>query len=276
MAERERNNVSHQRRTCPSDLRRFQDSDALCIHLIGLSFFSGDWPHERSLLQLFIAIMSGPRFALVLLSALLVSLSRPHSRRARLLAFTGTLRTLSCGGWVFCTSTDFAMVHDVAMITYLVLTPAWMYISWGSLAPQPNKRPLTGRSTSSTADGLAEKARKSRRNTAIAFFASIPFMCFFYYRHKVLLIPGAYTIYSFFEWNLIIQVSVLEREARPRESEGPTMLTLRLRLPLPYSRRTCSSIYGRSMTSAAWRFTSSRQTNRPCGRKSRAVGGTAV
>lgn len=73
----------------------------------------GDWPHERSVLQIFIALMSGPRLALVLLSALLVSLSKPEALHARLLAFTGILRTLSCGGWVFCTSTDFPLVHDV-------------------------------------------------------------------------------------------------------------------------------------------------------------------
>ncbi|CAO1632473.1 unnamed protein product [Parajaminaea phylloscopi] len=162
----------------------------------------GDWPQERSLLQIFIALMSGPRLALVLLSSLLVSLSSPNSPRARWLGVTGTLRTLACGGWVYCTSTNFPMVHDVSMITYLLLTPAWMFISWGSLAPQPSKEALAGPQKTSS---LTERARKSRRNTAFAFFASIPFMCIFYYRHKVLLIPGAYTTYSFFEWNLIIQ-----------------------------------------------------------------------
>lgn len=150
-------------------------------------------------MQIFIALMSGPRLALVLLSALLCSLSAPKSSRSTILAVTGITRTLACGGWVFVTSTEMPTIHDVAMITYLVLTPFWMYISWGSLAPQPS--PTSGR------DLLADKAKKSRRNTALAFFASIPFMCIFYYRHKVLRIPGAYTTYSFFEWNLIIQVS---------------------------------------------------------------------
>lgn len=167
-------------------------------------FRRGDWPQERSFLQIFIALMSGPRLGLVGLSALLVSLSSPHSQRARWLGVTGTLRTLACGGWVYCTSTNFPMVHDVSMITYLLLTPAWMFISWGSLAPQPTKEALVNQKRTQS---LSEKARKSRRNTAYAFFASIPFMCVFYYRHKVLLIPGAYTIYSFFEWNLIVQVS---------------------------------------------------------------------
>lgn len=149
--------------------------------------------------------MSGPRIALVLLSSLLVSLSSPQSSRCRWLAVTGTLRTLSCGGWVYCTSTDFPFMHDVSMITYLVLTPAWMFISWGSLSLPGGK----GKHDASegSAKHLSERARKRRRNTAIAFFSSIPFMCIFYYRHKVMLIPGAYTTYSFFEWNLIIQVS---------------------------------------------------------------------
>lgn len=159
----------------------------------------GDWPQERAVLQIFIALASGPRIALVLLSALLVSLSNPQSSQSKVLAFTGILRTLSCGGWVFCTSTDLPLVHDVAMILYLVLTPAWMFISWGSLAPQPDKE-------DGAALKLTERSRKTRRNTAMAFFASIPFMCLCYYRHRVLRIPGAYTIYSFFEWNLIVEV----------------------------------------------------------------------
>lgn len=169
----------------------------------------GDWPQERSLMQVVIALMSGPRFALVLLSALLCSLSAPHTNRATLLAATGIARTFACAGWVYCTSTDFPAVHDVAMITYLVLTPAWMYISWGSLATKRDD---------GKADELALRARKSRRNTAVAFFASIPFMCLFYYRHKVLRIPGAYTTYSFFEWNLIVQVRRRRRRRRHNQN----------------------------------------------------------
>lgn len=64
----------------------------------------------------------------------------------------------------------FPSVVSTAMITYLVLTPAWMYISWGSLAPQPNKSEAT---TRDKVDLTTENARKSRRNTACAFFASI-------------------------------------------------------------------------------------------------------
>lgn len=211
----------------------------------------GDWPQERSILQIFIALMSGPRISLVLLSALLVSLSNPQSFRSKALALTGILRTLSCGGWVYCTSTDLPLIHDVAMILYLVLTPVWMFISWGSLAPQPEKE---ARATAhdSPAAKLSERARKTRRNTAAAFFASIPFMCLFYYRHRVLEIPGAYTTYSFFEWNLIIQVSKEGDQQKPTSSH-------RLSVPLY---RTSSSTCGQCTTSAGWRYISSKPQNR--------------
>jgi hypothetical protein len=96
---------------------------------------------------------------------------------------------------VYITSTDDHDVHDIAMILYLVCTPAWMYISSGSLASAGGD---------SAREALADKARRMRRRAAVGFWSMIPPMVFFFYRHKVLRIPGAYTIYSFFEWGLII------------------------------------------------------------------------
>lgn len=164
----------------------------------------GDWYPERNLFQIGIALMSGPRFLLVMLSSMLVSLSKPTSMHARILLTVGILRTFACGGWVYVTSTDDHDVHDVMMGAYLLLTPPWMLITSGSLAVQPNKNSLV---VTSSRDALADKARKMRRIAASAFFGMIPFMIFFFYRHKVLEIPGAYTHYAFFEWGLIIFVS---------------------------------------------------------------------
>lgn len=156
----------------------------------------GDWYPERNLFQVGIALMAGPRFALVFLSALLVSLSAPSSSlKTPILLFVGVLRTLACGGWVYVTSTDDHQIHDIAMFLYLALTPPWMYITSGSLTRADNKEPL------------AQRAKRMRRIAASSFFACTPFMGFFFYRHNVLRIPGAYSHYAYFEWGLIIFVS---------------------------------------------------------------------
>lgn len=153
-------------------------------------FWKVDWADSFLLLnppspcrfQIGIALMSGPRFMLVFLSSLLVSLSKPSSYHAIILVIVGSLRTLACGGWVFVTSSDDHDVHDIAMGLYLILTPPWMYITSGSLAPQPNKESMT---TTLSKDLLANQARRMRRFAAGAFFGMTPFMIFFFYRHKV-------------------------------------------------------------------------------------------
>lgn len=164
----------------------------------------GDWYPERNIFQVGIALMAGPRFALVFLSALLVSLSTPsRSPKASILLFVGVLRTLACGGWVYVTSTDDHMFHDIAMFVYLALTPPWMFITSGSLA-QPS---ISSRAAASD-DALAAKARRTRRIAAFSFFGCTPFMGYFFYRHNALRIPGAYSYYAYFEWGLIIFVSL--------------------------------------------------------------------
>lgn len=166
----------------------------------------GDWYPERNIFQVGIALMAGPRFALVFLSALLVSLSTPNrSPKASILLFVGVTRTLACGGWVYVTSTDDHLFHDIAMFLYLALTPPWMFITSGSLA-QPSSSPRAAASDSTSKDALAAKARRMRRIACFSFFACTPFMGFFFYRHNALRIPGAYSYYAYFEWGLIIFV----------------------------------------------------------------------
>ncbi|KAI9001545.1 Frag1/DRAM/Sfk1 family-domain-containing protein [Trametes punicea] len=144
----------------------------------------GDWYPERNIFQILIAINSGPRFALV---ALQYYLQRtPTSSLPGFVLLIGILRTLSCGGWVYITSTDDHDAHDVLMISYIVLNVPWMF---GSIACTP-----VGHVDS----------RRRRRLTSIAFFAAIAPMIYFFIQHKVHRVPGAYTRYSFFEWALIL------------------------------------------------------------------------
>ena len=78
--------------------------------------------------------MSGPRFAL---GALQYLVHRTRSSCLPLVVFiTGIIRTLSCGGWVYITSTDDHDAHDVLMIGYIVCNIPWMF---GGIACTPKE-----------------------------------------------------------------------------------------------------------------------------------------
>ncbi|KAI0774993.1 Frag1/DRAM/Sfk1 family-domain-containing protein [Trametes elegans] len=144
----------------------------------------GDWYPERNIFQILIAVNSGPRFALV---ALQYYLQRtPTSSIPGFLFLVGVLRTLSCGGWVYITSSDDHDVHDVLMIGYIVLNIPWMF---GSTAFTPQSHAAS---------------RRRRRLASYTFFAALVPMIYFFDQHKVHRVPGAYTRYSFFEWSLIL------------------------------------------------------------------------
>ncbi|OTB03228.1 hypothetical protein M426DRAFT_322018 [Hypoxylon sp. CI-4A] len=143
----------------------------------------GDRYPERSLFMIFIAITSGPRFALVALWYLITA--KPGKVLPKFVAGVGIFRTLTCAGWTYITSTDDHDWHDIFMISYLVATIPWT-IGCIALSP-PNV-----------------KAIKYRKYLATAFFSAIPFMIYFFIRHKVHRIAGAYTTYSFLEWSLIL------------------------------------------------------------------------
>lgn len=164
----------------------------------------GDRYPERSFFQVFIAITSGPRFALVFLWYLLTA--RPDSRLPKFVAGTGLLRTFMCGGWTYVTSTDDHDWHDIFMISYLVATLPWTV---GCIALSPNNR----------------RAVKYRKIIAGTFFGTLVPLVYFFIQHKVHKIAGgkyiaipepdttafanvgfllAYTIYAFFEWSLVL------------------------------------------------------------------------
>ncbi|KAK3348772.1 Frag1/DRAM/Sfk1 family-domain-containing protein [Lasiosphaeria hispida] len=143
----------------------------------------GDRYPERSIFMLFIAITSGPRFALVGLFYLLTA--RPGHVLPKAVAISGVVRTLTCGGWTYITSTDDHNWHDILMISYLVFTIPW---TAGCLALSPPNA----------------KAIKYRKWLAGAFFGTLVPLIYFFIQHKVHRVPGAYTIYAFFEWALIL------------------------------------------------------------------------
>lgn len=143
----------------------------------------GDRYPERTLFQFFIALTSGPRFALVGLFFLLTN--QPNSRLPKVLLVSGVLRTLTCGGWTYVTSTDNHDWHDIFMIAYLVLTLPWTIV--GIRLSKPNSQAL-----------------KLRKIFASVFFASLVPLIYFFIQHKVHKVPGAYTYYAFFEWALVL------------------------------------------------------------------------
>ncbi|KAA8566602.1 hypothetical protein MFRU_042g00810 [Monilinia fructicola] len=143
----------------------------------------GDRYPERSFFMVFIAITSGPRFALVGLWYLLTA--RPNSTLPKFVAFAGVFRTLTCGGWTYITSTDDHDWHDIFMISYLVATLPW---TLGCLALSPDNA----------------RAVKYRKYLAGSFFGTLVPLVYFFIQHKVHRVAGAYTIYAFFEWALIL------------------------------------------------------------------------
>ncbi|CAO3617811.1 unnamed protein product [Cunninghamella blakesleeana] len=153
-----------------------------------VSATTGDCYPARAIYQIFIALTSGPRFALVFLWYFYTTRSSKSSSPGfgKFLLATGIIRTISCGGWTYITSTDDHMSHDVAMVIYLLCTLPWQL---GVLYTTPKNN----------AAGL-----KWRRFFTIAFFASLPPMIYFFLQHKVHRVPGAYTTYAFFEWSLIL------------------------------------------------------------------------
>ncbi|POS87750.1 calcofluor white hypersensitive protein-like protein, partial [Erysiphe pulchra] len=143
----------------------------------------GDRYPERSFFMIFIAITSGPRFVLVGLWYLLTA--KPNKSLPKFVAFMGLFRTLTCGGWTYVTSTDDHGWHDIFMISYLVATLPW---TLGCLTLSPNN----------------SRAVRYRKYFAGSFFATLVPLVYFFIQHKVHRVAGAYTIYAFFEWTLVL------------------------------------------------------------------------
>ncbi|KAJ2926820.1 hypothetical protein H1R20_g10260, partial [Candolleomyces eurysporus] len=150
----------------------------------------GDWYPERNVFQIFIALTAAPRFVILFLTY--------HLYGSTSLFVFGVLRTISCGGWVYITSSDSGLMHDVLMIGYIALNIPWM--------------------AGSTLMSKGRGVRRGRTAVATMFFATIAPLVYFYIQHKVHRIPGAYSSYAIFEWSLIFFDiffdSITERELK--------------------------------------------------------------
>ena len=100
---------------------------------------------------------------------------------SRFLLGVGLLRTLSCGGWVYVTSTDDHGFHDFAMIFYMVCTLPHML---GTIA-----------TTDTAATGISSEtgiktAKRARQLICSAFFISIVPLVYYFIQHKVHRVAG--------------------------------------------------------------------------------------
>lgn len=145
----------------------------------------GDRYPERSLFQVLIALTAGPRFMLLFFNFLLASSHKTGSVIPFLGFALGFVRTFTCGGWVYITSTDDHDWHDIFMISYIVLTIPWTVIT-----------------TITSPKGSF--VRKGRFYTGSSFFATIVPLIYWFIQHKVHDRPGAYSTYAYFEWSLIL------------------------------------------------------------------------
>ncbi|KAI8970775.1 Frag1/DRAM/Sfk1 [Pilobolus umbonatus] len=146
----------------------------------------GDRYPARSIFQILIALTSGPRFILVILWYFYTTQVTHSSTRVfgKWLLGIGLARTLTCAGWAYVTSTDHGDLHNSAMVVYLLLTIPWQL---GVLHTSTNTPAL-----------------KNRRRCTGALFCTLIPMIYFYIQHKMYQVAGAYSIYSVFEWTLIL------------------------------------------------------------------------
>ena len=83
----------------------------------------------------------------------------------------GLVRTLTCGGWTYITSTDDHDWHDILMISYIVATLPW---TTGCIALSPAN----------------PQAIKYRKYLASAFFGTLVPLIYFFIQHKVHRVAG--------------------------------------------------------------------------------------
>lgn len=139
----------------------------------------GDWYPERNIFQLFIALTAAPRFAILFLTY--------HLHRSSSLFAFGFLRTLLCGGWVYVTSSDDGLVHDVCMVLYIVMNVPWMA---GSVLMSKGRGVRRIRYAQPRYRGKRTANILKRTAMALTFFGTIAPLVYWYLQHKVHRIPG--------------------------------------------------------------------------------------
>ncbi|PVV03583.1 hypothetical protein BB560_001928 [Smittium megazygosporum] len=151
----------------------------------------GDRYPERNIFQILIALTCPFRLLLLFLWMYTTKYQVSSSRFKKspvVLFVIGFVRTVTCGGWVYITSTDDHNIHDITMISYIVLTLPYMIMSTSS-----------GKKLSYLSKinpPLAKKALKYRKITGFLFFGIIIPLIYFFLQHKIYKVAG--------EWSLII------------------------------------------------------------------------
>ncbi|KAJ3083499.1 hypothetical protein HK102_001036 [Quaeritorhiza haematococci] len=183
-----------------------------------VSAVTGDWYPARNVFQVFIALTAGPRFLLLFFNHVL---HRPLASRGSspspytttgtsVLLYTTTLfgltRTLAAGVWVYITSTDQHLIHDIGMITYLVAGLFYMI----GMTVLSKKKERVARDLQSKKKGgsktepLPTTGWRLRLTCIVGFLGLVPFLVYFFIQHKVHRVPGAYSVYAYFEWAIIL------------------------------------------------------------------------
>lgn len=134
----------------------------------------GDYYPERNVFHIMIVICSLPRFLLHIMQ---------FAERSTTLAIIGFVRTIFCGTFVYITSSDDHDVHDIGMLGYIVLTIPYYILNYKS---NNNKN-------------------KTKVFFHVLFFATLVPLIYWYVKHSVHIQPGAYSVYAYFEWSLILQ-----------------------------------------------------------------------
>ncbi|QEU58704.1 Cwh43 [Kluyveromyces lactis] len=133
----------------------------------------GDRYPERSIFQILIALTALPRFLLLF--------THYYLNRSLFTLLVGIVRTITCGGWVYITSTDDHDAHDVFMISYIVLTIPWDYMIIKH-----------------------SQYKEWKKILMTAFFGTLIPLIYWFIQHQVHRRAGAYSVYAYFEWSLIV------------------------------------------------------------------------
>lgn len=134
----------------------------------------GDHFPERNIFHIFIALCSFPRFLIHIMQL---------SKGFESLSIVGFIRTVFCGTFIYVTSSDHHDVHDIGMIGYIILTIPYYILNY-------------------KANKASFKLKKIMHSM---FFITLIPLIYWYIQHAVKRRAGAYSIYAYFEWSLILQ-----------------------------------------------------------------------
>jgi hypothetical protein len=139
-----------------------------------------DTPEQSLFHTLFLLLLThlvdlvGPRLLLCYIWYLSIIRNVPENGSpgfANLLLVNDLIRTLACGGWVFVTSSDDLVIHNFAMIVYLLCTV--LHVIGTIQSASQNLR-----------------TQKYRHRFAYSFLVVFVFMAYFFIQHNVYRIPG--------------------------------------------------------------------------------------